>query len=511
MPFLSPPQILLEHRLVRARGIVMVPGWGVHLVRRDAGEIAEPLVDIRRRVGPAPWGGVGEKPDSCQAPRKRAELRVSHETPVGQRRDRARGEGHLKTAEHLDAPAGMDEKVAGEGANNLVNRLAENNPARKIGSHGLRRKLERLHRVLYCRPGPQVMRISTTELRILDVCANRAAEALRTLEDLARFALEDAQLTTQLKELRHTLAQIVDTFATPRERLSARDAASDTGASVTTPTEQSRRSLGHIAAAAGARLSQALRTLEEVAKLSSHESGCALERVRFAGYDLSARVIVALESPPAQHRLCVLMTESICAMPWERVVELAIEGGADALQLREKGIPDREHLAKARRLVEIASRAPTKPTVYINDRVDIALRSGADGVHLGQDDLSGADARAIAGGALRVGVSTANILQARDASTLGVDLCGLGPMFPSSTKPKANISGVGYLREYLADPACGSIPHLAISGITPENIGLLAQAGCRGVAVSSVVCNSGDPAGVCRALLAGLEPARADG
>jgi thiamine-phosphate pyrophosphorylase len=145
----------------------------------------------------------------------------------------------------------------------------------------------------------------------------------------------------------------------------------------------------------------------------------------------------------------------------------------------------------------------------VNDRPDIALLAAADGVHLGQEDLRIADARRLAGMTLLVGVSTANMEQARAAAGEGADYCGVGPMFHTTTKDKPRLSGPAYLREYLADERTARVPHLAIGGIGPGNIADLAGAGCRGVAVSSAVCGSPDPAEVCREILRRLPPAAA--
>jgi thiamine-phosphate diphosphorylase len=116
--------------------------------------------------------------------------------------------------------------------------------------------------------------------------------------------------------------------------------------------------------------------------------------------------------------------------------------------------------------------------------------------------------RKLAGFTLAVGVSTANLEQAKRAKADGADSVGLGPMFVSGTKPKPELAGLGYLRAFLADAEVGSMPHLAISGITPENVGELWAAGCRGVAVSSVVCGARDPRSVCEKLLAGAPAER---
>ena len=137
----------------------------------------------------------------------------------------------------------------------------------------------------------------------------------------------------------------------------------------------------------------------------------------------------------------------------------------------------------------------------INDRPDIAISAGADGVHVGQEDLPVGAVRKIAGMSLLVGVSTTSMAQAMRAAREGADVCGVGPMFATSTKHKPTIAGAAYLREYLAEPATAGVPHVAIGGITPENVGELGAAGCRGVAVSGAVCGAAEPGEVCREIL----------
>jgi thiamine-phosphate pyrophosphorylase len=124
-------------------------------------------------------------------------------------------------------------------------------------------------------------------------------------------------------------------------------------------------------------------------------------------------------------------------------------------------------------------------------------------VHLGQSDLRVQDVRRLAGDALLVGVSTHDLAEAHAAAQAGADYCGVGAMFPTTTKERPT-SGLPYLRAYLADEACSRLPHLAIGGISPSNAHHLAQAGCKGVAVSASVCGADDPADACRRLLAAL-------
>ncbi|MFG0259550.1 MAG: thiamine phosphate synthase [Phycisphaerales bacterium JB041] len=337
--------------------------------------------------------------------------------------------------------------------------------------------------------------------RLIDANANRAREGLRVVEDVARFVLADGAACAELKAIRHGLGEAVAALPVDRGVLLAwRDTAGDVGTGATTAAEASRADLPAVVAAASGRLAEALRAIEEGAKaLGAGQAAAATERLRYRAYDACGGVERALGTGRAvQWRLCVLITEALCAHhPWERVAGLAVEGGADCLQLREKGLETGELVARARGLVAIAR--PRGVAVVVNDRVDVALAAGVDGVHVGQGDMPVREVRRTAGHGLLVGVSTGGLDQARAAAAAGADYCGVGPMFASTTKPKA-VAGSGFLREYVLDAACARVPHLAIGGITPENVGELVEAGCRGVAVSSVVCGAEVPGEVCRSL-----------
>jgi len=337
--------------------------------------------------------------------------------------------------------------------------------------------------------------------RLIDANANRAREGLRVVEDVARFVLDDGGACAELKAIRHGLGEALGALPVDRGMLLAwRDTAGDVGTTATTVGEATRADLPAVVAAASGRLAEALRAIEEGAKaLGAADAAAETERIRYRAYDACGRVERALGTGRAeQWRLCVLITEALCAHhTWERVAELAVEGGADCLQLREKGLETGELVGRALALVAIAR--PRGVAVVVNDRVDVALAAGTDGVHVGQGDMPVREVRKIAGHSLLVGVSTGSAAQARAAASAGADYCGVGPMFASTTKPKA-VAGVGYLREYLADAACARVPHLAIGGITPENVGKLVESGCRGVAVSSVVCGAEAPGESCAML-----------
>ncbi len=330
-------------------------------------------------------------------------------------------------------------------------------------------------------------------LRIIDANLNRAREALRVLEDVARFALGNEGVSRSLKRLRHGLAEAAEALPVDRAMLVAcRDAAGDVGAGIKTERELERDGLPMVAAAAAGRLTEALRSLEETSKaINAGAAARAFEATRYGAYSADKMLTLALGAwgRRRQWRLCVLLTESLCAgRPWLEVAAAAMDGGADCVQLREKSLEGGELLARARRLVELARARGV--SVIINDRPDIAVLADADGVQLGQSDIAVADARAITGSRLLIGVSTENLDQARAAVAAGADYCGVGPMFPTTTKHKPRLVGPEYLRAYLADEMLARVPHLAIGGITSGNILELRAAGVRGVAVSAGVCGA---------------------
>jgi len=344
-----------------------------------------------------------------------------------------------------------------------------------------------------------------TVLRVLDANANRAREALRVLEEAARFALNDAELTDRLKQMRHDLA---DALAAVPGLEASRDTPGDVGTCLSTSGEITRASIREVVLAAGKRLSEALRVLEEYGKtlppvLETGDTAFAarIEALRYRGYDIEHRLNLAFASGHAtQWRLCVLISEALCKHhDWQSVARMCLEHGADCLQLREKTLSAGELLPRAKRLVSMAQEHAV--TVIINDRPDVALLAGAHGVHLGQGDLPIAAVRQL-GASLIIGQSTSSLDQAREARKNGADYCGVGPMFETATKQKDTHAGITYLREFLA---WDGLPHLAIGGITPDNIDQLTNAGARGVAVSSAVCGADNPGAVVDALRAAFD------
>jgi thiamine-phosphate pyrophosphorylase len=182
----------------------------------------------------------------------------------------------------------------------------------------------------------------------------------------------------------------------------------------------------------------------------------------------------------------------------------ALAGGAAVLQVRVKDAPAGEVLDIARRVVSLAGG---RALVIVNDRADLALLSGADGVHVGDEDLPVVEARRLVGEALLVGRTCRTLAEARAAVAAGADHVGFGPIFPSRTKPLAvPPRGIEGLREVTS--ALGA-PVVAISGIELANVGAVAAAGAACAAVSGAIFGAGDPASNAARLVAAFEAGRA--
>jgi thiamine-phosphate pyrophosphorylase len=161
-------------------------------------------------------------------------------------------------------------------------------------------------------------------------------------------------------------------------------------------------------------------------------------------------------------------------------VEKLIAGGARFIQLREKHASPKDFYADAQAALTIARRHSAK--IIINDRADIALALGADGVHLGQDDLPPAAARRILGEKTIIGYSTHNVSQAIEAAEMPIDYVAIGPVFTTQTKDNPDaLVGVRGVREVSA--AIGDLPLVAIGGISFENCRAVFEAGADSLAI----------------------------
>ncbi len=345
-------------------------------------------------------------------------------------------------------------------------------------------------------------------LRILDASANRAAEGLRTLEEYARMVLEDRYLSESAKTLRHSLRVIVGRLPT-RDLAAARSVGTDVGTEIMAADELRRPDIRSVVAAAAGRTQEALRCLEEYVKALSEideveldSLATSLQSLRYACYSL-AQLLVLVPSRAAalaQAKLYLLMP---CDHDQERFsssVESLYDAGVDLIQLRDKTADDRTIYQSSRIAASIARRLGR--WFIVNDRADIAVASGASGVHIGQEELPLEAARRIVGPDRLVGVSTHSIDQARVAVHEGADYIGCGPTFPSHTKPFETFPGLEFLRTIAAEL---TLPAYAIGGINPTNIQSVAATGIHGVAVSAAILQAASPVEIVKAMRACLE------
>ena len=192
---------------------------------------------------------------------------------------------------------------------------------------------------------------------------------------------------------------------------------------------------------------------------------------------------------PVLDRLVILVTDRTAChkRSLEEVVTAAIQGGVNAVLLREKDLPGAELLALARRLRGLCSESVL---FLVSDRVDVALLSGADGVHLPEDSLPVAAVRHLLPPSMKVGRSVHSINAARQAEADGADYLILGTIYTTASHPTGVAAGPELIEQVVARVG---IPVVAIGGITPENVAECRRAGARGVAAISVFLQ-GDPA-----------------
>ncbi|MEK7412494.1 MAG: thiamine phosphate synthase [Planctomycetota bacterium] len=333
--------------------------------------------------------------------------------------------------------------------------------------------------------------------RLLDANANRAAEGLRVLEDVARFQLETAELSGIAKRLRHQIRS-----AMPPQIVAWRDAGSDVGEAIKASDEGIRETLVAVIRANAARAQEALRVLEEGLKLAGYAAAAgAAEAVRYSTYRLESDLLSKL---PAwmfwRVRLYVLVDVALCADP-VRVAVAAVRGGAGAVQLRAKNLPVRVYRELAARMQDEVRAAGA--LFVVNDHVAVARAISADAIHVGQEDLDPRDVRSVVGPQCAIGVSTHAHAQVIAAQHAGADYLGIGPMYATATKPHEPCQGPGLLDAVRESLTC---PNYAIGGIDLERLRALRGQIPHGIAVAGVVCKAADPERAAAELMDVLQP-----
>ncbi len=334
--------------------------------------------------------------------------------------------------------------------------------------------------------------------RIIDANANRAREALRLMEEFCRFALNSSHLTTRTNRLRHHLIEKLSAFERAK-LISARDTENDVGTVQATQNKLQRKNLQESFDAAAARASEALRAIAETSKTFKPRIAKEIEKIRYELYTLEKQITIFAEPQKkfAPVSLYVIISNT---MPAE-ILSLAAQcasAGADCIQLRAKKIPDDRLFALASEFVNIC-KAENVLSI-INDRPDIAVASGADGLHLGQNDIPLKQAQKLQHSPLIIGTSTHSKKQLLAAVKNQPTYVSLGPVFKTPTKPDAKPVGLKYVSESIQTLRETGIHHVAIGAITPQNVEQVIKAGASAVAVSSAITQAPDPAEACKKL-----------
>ncbi|QEF96021.1 Thiamine-phosphate synthase [Stieleria maiorica] len=341
-----------------------------------------------------------------------------------------------------------------------------------------------------------------TSYRILDASANRAAEGIRTIEEFVRFGLDDSQAAAVAKELRHELATALSRL-NRAELLAARDTEGDVGTALETTAEYSRAEIADVITAAAERVQQSLRVLEEYGKTVDVEFARQIESLRYRAYTHHRQIELDAITGSRKRRLAeaVLYLLIDCGRSESEFIErlqTLSHAGVDVFQLRDKQAHDRQLFERAKCGASIAKDC--NALFIVNDRADIALAAGADGVHVGQDELPAAMARRVLGSERLVGVSTHTIDQVHQTIRDGADYIGCGPTFPSSTKSFGSHAGTAFLDQVHAETRQTPRPAFAIGGINRTNLDQVTACGFHRIAVTAAINDAEDPAAAAREL-----------
>jgi thiamine-phosphate pyrophosphorylase len=334
--------------------------------------------------------------------------------------------------------------------------------------------------------------------RIIDANFNRAREACRLVEEFCRFVLNSKSLTERAKKLRHELSTTIGSIDS-NLLLAGRDTKSDVGAGETVQNQMGRENLIDCFTAACKRLGEALRVLAEILQTIDASRAGKIEQLRFEAYELEKDASLFFNTAERFKpvKLYVIINSDL---PAEiiRLTQSCIAGGADCIQLRAKNIDTDTLFAIAGEFVGIC-KEHNVPAI-INDRVDIAAASDADGVHLGQNDLPIEQVRKLQHRPLIIGRSTHCMAELEKALKQLPTYVSLGPVFATDTKADLQPVGLEYVREgteFLKDTGVRGV---AIGGITAKNVADVLKAGASTVAVCSAIAKAEDSTSACRVL-----------
>ena len=328
---------------------------------------------------------------------------------------------------------------------------------------------------------PEDLRIS----QIIDANLDRAREGLRVLEDWSRFGLGNEGFVKKIKNFRHLLGKNhLEIYK------KSRNFTEDRCKGLTHKEQINRKTPDKLISSNSARVQESLRVVEEFARGHNYQLSKVASEIRYEIYTLE---IELLEFNTRRNANELIKKNNLYAItdPKENLLEIIknlLQGGVKIIQYRVKEGKDKDHLKEA---IEIKCLCKEYNSLFIiNDRIDIAIASNADGIHLGQDDLNIQTARNLLGKSKIIGISANNANDIKEAVKNGCDYLGIGPVYKTQTKKNKEPLGIDKIKSLTKDI---KIPWFAIGGINKINITYLKNNGINKVAIVSELMNSEDP------------------
>ena len=321
--------------------------------------------------------------------------------------------------------------------------------------------------------------------QIIDANLDRAREGIRVLEDWARFGIGQENIVIKLKNFRQILGKNhLDLYKKSRNHIN------DPCKGLTHIEQVKRKRPEKIISSNSARVQEALRVIEEYSRGHNHNLSKIASEIRYEIYNLE---IELLNFNSRQKALKIIRENHLYIITDQKenlleIIEEILIGGVRIVQYRFKEGNDKEHLNKAVLINKLCKKYNS--LFIVNDRIDIALASNADGVHLGQEDLDIKTARKILGNSKIIGITANNKKDISNALINGCDYIGIGPVFKSLTKKDKTPLGVDSIISLTNEL---KIPWFAIGGINKNNIKTLKKFGFKKVALVSEIMNSQDP------------------
>ena len=331
-------------------------------------------------------------------------------------------------------------------------------------------------------------RINVEDLRvyqIIDANLDRAREGLRVLEDWARFGLGGNSFVAKIKNYRQILGKNhLEIYKQSRNYIE------DQCKGLTHQEQNNRKTPEQIISSNSGRVQEALRVIEEFSRLHNQELSKIASEIRYEIYTLEIDLLNLSKSKWSEK---ILKENDLYVItdPRENLLEIIEDiliAGVKIIQHRFKRGTDKDHLEEAIQIRNLCKRH--NALFIINDRVDIALASNADGIHLGQDDLDLKTARKLLGYSKVIGISANNQIDISNALKEGCDYIGIGPVFETATKKDKKPLGIEKIKTLTKDL---NIPWFAIGGVNANNISYLKSNGFQKVALVSQLMNSEYP------------------